>query len=210
MRRQMPPPLLRRLFAKLVHDVMPTALASIIGGFLITHFQFGRIPAPPAAAPASAAMMQLLRDEHALMVDFVQAEVAKEKVQPAAAEAPSSAPTAAMAVSDADSPAAAYAPRVMTAVSAAKPSPRGKAPAVGASLPLVIAEAQPNDAVEPVARNDDSLLAKTIGLKDHVFAVTQGVVTAISGIPSWIGSLGDRIGGRDASPRPAADLVSAS
>ena len=201
-------PLLRRLAGKLVHDVLPTALASVIGGFLFTHFQFGRLPTSPAAAPASAAMMQLLRDEHALVVDFVKAEVAKERDQPSTAEMASRAPVAAAA--EVEAPATAGAPRMMTAAAAAKTGPRGRVPVVGASLPLVIVQAPSNDAIEPVARGDDSLLARTIGLKDRVFAATQGVVAAIGGIPSWIGSIGDRIGGRDQSPRPVADLVSAS
>ena len=59
-------------------------------------------------------------------------------------------------------------------------------------------------------RDEDSLLARTIGIRDHVIAVTQRAVSAIGGIPSWFGSIGDRIGGEDASPRPPANLVSAS
>ncbi|HXX05156.1 MAG TPA: hypothetical protein VEJ37_12590 [Xanthobacteraceae bacterium] len=202
-------PLLRRLVGKLVHDILPTALASVIGGLLFTHFQFGRMPTPPAAGPASAAMMQLLRDEHALVVDFVKAEVAREKDQPAVAETLSRAPVV-TAAAEAEAPAAVAAPRGMMAAAAAKPAPRGRTSVVGASLPLVIAQAPSNDAIEPLARSDDSLLAKTIGLKDRVFAATQSVVSAIGGIPSWIGSIGDRIGGRDPSPRPIADLISAS
>ena len=82
--------------------------------------------------------------------------------------------------------------------------------------PLLIAQAQQGDSSKAVARNDQSLLAKTsflaktIGIKDHVVAATQRVVSAIGGIPTWIGAIGDRIGGEDASPRPPANLVSAS
>ena len=55
------------------------------------------------------------------------------------------------------------------------------------------------------------ILAKTVGIKDHVVAVTQRVVSAIGGIPSWIGAIGDHIGGESSgNPRPPADLVSAS
>ena len=78
----------RRLVAKLVHDVLPAALASLIGGLLFTHFQLGRMPAPVAAqvAPASPEMMQLLRDEHGLIVNYLKAQVANEKKQLAADE----------------------------------------------------------------------------------------------------------------------------
>ena len=67
-------PSLKRLLTKLVHDVPPAALASVIGGFLFPHFQLGRFPEPVAAqvTPASDEMMQLLRDEHRLIISFLQ------------------------------------------------------------------------------------------------------------------------------------------
>jgi hypothetical protein len=43
-------------------------------------------------------------------------------------------------------------------------------------------------------RDDDSLLAKTMGVTDHVVAATQRAVSTIGVIPSWIGSIGDRLG----------------
>ena len=36
----------KRFIAKLVHDVLPAALASLIGGLVFTHFQLGRAPGP--------------------------------------------------------------------------------------------------------------------------------------------------------------------
>jgi hypothetical protein len=99
-------------------------------------------------------------------------------------------------------------------LAAPKPAaPRSKNPVVGASLPApALAQAQPADPVpQAAARTDDSLLAKTIGIKDQVVSVTQRAVSATIGvIPSWFGSLGDRIGGEGQSPRPPANLVSAS
>ena len=88
MRYQMP---LKRLLSKLVHDILPAALASVIGGFLFTHFQLGRWPEPVAAqvTPASDEMMQLLRDEHGLIVNFVQGRIADEKKQLVADESSS-------------------------------------------------------------------------------------------------------------------------
>lgn len=205
----------RRLLNKLIHDVLPAALASVIGGVLFTHFQLGRAPEPPAAAPASAQMMQLLRDEHAQITNFVRAEVAKEKAQVDAANAAAEAKPAlrpAVAAAAVEPPAAIATLRpVVTATMAAKPAPRGKPVVITAALPLVIAQAQSRDALKPAAAADaSSLLAKTIGFKDHVVAVTQRVVSVIGGIPSWIGSIGDHIGGQAVSPRPPADLVSAS
>jgi hypothetical protein len=53
------------------------ALASVIGGLLASH-QWEHADGP-AAAPASAAMMQLLRDEHGLVATMVSARLATEK-----------------------------------------------------------------------------------------------------------------------------------
>jgi hypothetical protein len=201
-------PWVARLFTKLLHDVLPAALASLIGGLLFTHFQLARVPAPAAqVAPASAEMMQLLRDEHGLVVDFLNAERAKAKAQLAAAEV---APRT--AADDVAPAAAAIAPRPAVAVATAKQSVRGKTAIVGASLPplVLVQQAQLETAGPTTARESDSLLAKTAGIKDHVVAVTQRVVSAIGGIPSWFGAIGDRLGGESANPRPPAELVSAS
>ena len=44
-------------------------------------------------------------------------------------------------------------------------------------------------------RDDDSLLARTMGVSDHVMAATQRAVSTIGVIPTWIGSIGNRLGG---------------
>ena len=202
----------KRFIAKLVHDVLPAALASLIGGLVFTHFQLGRTPGAVATQvlPASAEMMQMLRDEHGLILNYVKAQAAIEKKLFAADEgtqriaAPADAQPAV---------AAAAAPRLTTvALTATKSSSmRAKAPVVGASLPAVVAaNVQQTENVKPEAGSDDSLIARTIGIRDHVIAVTHRAVSAIGGIPSWIGSIGDRIGGEDPYPRPPADFASAS
>jgi len=202
-------PLLARFLAKLVLDILPAALASVIGGFLFTHYQLGRAPQPTAAAqvaPASAEMMQLVRDEHALIVNFLEAQMVAEKTKLTAED---EAPRAAVEAERALAPAAAGPRQAVVAMVVPKPvALQSKTPVVGASLPpLVIAQ---NETVKPAAANPDSLVAKTIGIKDHVLAVTQRVVSVIGGIPSWIGSIGDHIGGEGETPRPPANLVSAS
>ena len=210
--------LLKRLVDKIVKDALPAGLASILGGLLLTHFQLDRVPQPTTVkvTQASPEMMQLLRDEHGLIIDFVKEQVASEKnrggadqsAQRAAAEA--SAPPAAEV---APSPPV-QRPIPVLALAVPKPAaPRSKNQVVGASLPApALAQAQPADPVpQAAARTDDSLLAKTIGIKDQVVSVTQRAVSATIGvIPSWFGSLGDRIGGEGQSPRPPANLVSAS
>jgi hypothetical protein len=213
-------PLLRRFFGKLVHDILPAALASLLGGFLITHFQLNRPPEPVTVpvARASPEMMQLLRDEHGLIGNFVKAQIANEKnameksanekKQPRASTDDSAAP---IPVEAQPSDMAAPRPTAIVAVVPARPAPaRVKPPVVGASLPTLAASPaqQIENAPPPSTRNDDSLLAKTIGFKDNVVAVTQRAAAAISGIPSWFGAIGDRIGGEDPSPRPPAHLIS--
>jgi hypothetical protein len=195
-----------RLLHKLLHDVVPAALASLVGGILFAQFHLGFQLGPgrePSAqpTPASAEMMQLLRDEHGLVVSYVNAQRAKDEKATgtnAAQVGADQQQTKSIGVSRPS-----YVDLAAKAVAA-----HGKN--VGPTLvPLQIAEVH-DEAPKPVLRDDVSILAKTVGIKDHVVAVTQRVVSAIGGIPSWIGSIGDRIGGDSASPRPPANLVSAS
>jgi len=213
-------PLLRRFFAKLIHDLLPAALASLLGGFLISHFHLNRVAEPVTVpvARASPEMMQLLRDEHGLIVSFVNAQVASEKNANEKKQLGAGESTPRVAAETQPTPAAATpaaAPRLtmIVALAPAKPAaPRAKAPVVGASLPpLATAPAQQSEsAPPPVARNDDSLLAKTLGIKDQVVAVTHRAVSAIGVIPAWFGSVGDHIGGEDQSPRPPTNVPSAN
>ena len=74
--------------AKVVVDVVPAALASLVGGFLLTQYQFGRKTVPPTATaqagPASAEMMQLVRDEHAAIIAYLKAQTAARQKRYAA------------------------------------------------------------------------------------------------------------------------------
>jgi hypothetical protein len=154
-------------------------------------------------------MMQLLRDEHGLILDFLKAELAREKRQLAVA---GTAPPAAADTTGIEPPAAVAAPRQVVAVVAAKPvALRTKTPVVAAPpSPVVLVQAQQAESFRPAVPNSDSVLARTIGITDHVVAATQRVVSVIGGIPSWFGAIGDRIGGEDPTPRPPASLISAS
>jgi hypothetical protein len=210
--------LLKRLFDKIVHDALPAGLASILGGLLLTHFNIDRVPQPMTVkvTQASPEMMQLLRDEHGLMLDFAKEQVASEKTRGAADASERS-----DATETAAAPAAQVAPtppRPLPVVAWAVPkvaAPRNKPAVVSASMPSAAPSQPPTPAPQPLpqaaARPDDSLLAKTIGIKDQVVSATQRAVSATIGvIPTWFGSLGDRIGGDGQSPRPPANLVSAS
>jgi len=204
--------LVRRFLTKLIHDILPGALASLIGGFLLTHYGFygyGRPPEPAAvqSAPASATMMDVLRDEHALVANFIKAETASEAKRALAVKDDAAAAEPVQAISDTASIAAR--PPLPAATTEVKSTgAHGKAPVVVASLPLVIAQAQPGEGAAPAARHDDVFFTEVI--KDRVVAATQRAVAVIGAIPSWFGAIGDRIGGDGNAPRPPADLVSAT
>jgi len=171
-------PLLARLIGKFVIDIMPAALASAIGGFLLTQYQLGHPALPPAepATVASTEMMALVRDEHALITDYLKAELAAEKARAA------SAPPAAQA---AERPAPARRGLELStnhAVTlAAKPSQQQAKPAPTATAtpgaPLVIAPTE--NAPMPATRAPSSMLAKTLDIKDHLVAATRHVVFLI-------------------------------
>lgn len=75
---------LSRFAGKFVHDLLPAALASVIGGMLFS--QLGKAPAAPPPQPSGNAqaageeMVQMLRDEHALLIEFLKKD-AEAKVQ---------------------------------------------------------------------------------------------------------------------------------
>jgi hypothetical protein len=216
-------PLLLRFLAKLLFDVVPAALASIIGGILFTHYQmgYGGAPRPAAeqAAPASAEMVQLLRDEHAVIVDFLKAQAVAEKSR-LANEDEEAARSVAEAKMAAAAPAAApVAPsrRAEPTVTAAKPGVnRGRALAAAtaatAHAPLVIAQAEQSTgsaSAAPAAGNSESLLSRTLDFKDRVVDATLHVIGTIGSIPSLIASGGDRAGGSNANV-PVGRIVGAS
>jgi hypothetical protein len=228
-------PLLARFGSKLVLDILPAALASVIGGILFTHFQIGRMMSSPAAeqvAPASAEVLALVRDEHDAIIGYLKSQMAAEKNRLAAQDAET-----ARAVADAKAEkekAAADLAAVetkltevklaSTAVSRSAPAagtqtkialPRAKpaTPATSGRAPLVVAQvsqqqasqqqageqalAQNEVASDRLARDPDSLLAKTLDLKDQVVAATRHAVTAIGDV---FASVGERFGGAGSSP----------
>ncbi len=220
-------PLFTRFAAKLVIDVLPAAIASLIGGFLITQYQFSRVapprPAAEQAAPASAEMMQLVRDEHAMIVDYLKTQMAAEKSRYAAEDQADSHAAAAAHVAAAppEDPAVELR-RLATSLAASKPKSRIKVAAAAVPIlpphePLVLAQAEQVAAAPPVdnatpapAPEQTSLLAKTLDIKDHVVHATLHVVSAIGSIPSWVASMGDRIGGGNASSNSGTQQFASS
>jgi hypothetical protein len=191
-----------RLVNKLVLDILPAATASLIGGLVFTHYGLGHVSEPAAqVAPASPEMMELLRDEHGLMVAFLNAELAREKAKLAAEDVVPGNDEVATAANTANPP------MQTSPATAARPALAHTKTAVTApvSAPLVIAQVQPLDGA--VTPGPQSFIAKTIGLKDHVVLVTHQVVSVLGGIPGWIGLVHT---GATERPHPAADMVTAS
>lgn len=228
--------LLLRFLAKVVFEIVPAALASVVGGILFTHYQMGYggtpKPAVEQAAPASAEMVRLLRDEHAAIVDYLKAQTEAEKNRLAAedeasarsvAEAKAALAAAAIAATPAAAPVIAAAPAPTTSVSrrpnaivpAVKVAAnRGRAPAAAPPrAPLVIAQVEQSGgaaSAQPPAGNSESLLAKTLDIKDRVVDATLHVIDTIGSIPSMIASRGDHAGASNATVPPAGRLVGAS
>ena len=213
-------PLLARFLGKFVLDIMPAALASVIGGFLFTQYQFGHAPAKPVleqVTPASAEMMALVRDEHAMIVDYLKTQMAAEKNRHAAEDA--AVADARLAATEPPAPAADPLPAARAVATAviAKPVPArtkvATAPALPPHAPLLIAQADQAVSVAPAADpvpESKSLLTRTIEIKDHVVGATLHAVSAIGSIPSWIASMGDRVGGSGTTSSSAGRMFSTS
>jgi hypothetical protein len=74
-------PFLPRFFSKLIYELLPAAIVSGVGGMLFNHYvgplgpYAGRPVAMPAAAietSVSTEMIQMVRDEHGLIVDYLK------------------------------------------------------------------------------------------------------------------------------------------
>lgn len=199
-------PMLLRFFTKLVLEILPAGLASIVGGLLFTPLLHAIAPAPSGGqgAPASAQMMQLVGDEHALIVDFLKERLAAETLRLAAEDAARRTAVAIQPVARA--PARALAPRRMAAVMAATKPVGSRAAVVTVAVAAVAAPAvspappgtasvEADTPVAPAGRDPHLLVAKTIEIKDRVVGATQRIVAVIGGIPSWIAALGERSSG---------------
>jgi hypothetical protein len=210
-------PLALRFLGKLVLEVLPAALASVIGGFLFAHYQFAQPAAPRPAAdpagPASAQMVEMVRQEHAMIRAFLNAQVAAEKSRDAAAAAADAraaqrgqlaeAAKRRQAVATATASASAVHPEaVVAAAMPAPPAPAtlavGRGAAAEVAPPPLVIPPQP----EPLAPGRASLVAATLAIPGHVVAATLHAVFAVGGIPSWIGHrFGD--GDEEFRARPA-------
>jgi hypothetical protein len=214
-------PMLKRFVGKLVIDVLPATFVSVLGGVIIAQYQLNHAtashPATEQVVPASAEMMQLVRDEHAVIVDYLKNQMAAEKNRHAAEDA--AVADARLAAAEPPAPAAAPvpAPRPVAIGVAAKPvlarTKVATAPVLPPHAPLLIAQNDQAVGAAPAADpapESKSLLTKTLEIKDHVVGATLHAVSAIGSIPSWIASMGDRIGGSGTTSSSAGRMFSTS
>jgi hypothetical protein len=193
-------PALVRFLSKFVLEVLPAALASIIGAFLFAHYQFGepavsrQAPAPAAAAaPASAAMVQLVRQEHAMVRDLLVAQQAGEEKRIAADAADANAAADAEIATAARQALIAEIEEKPTAKSSkgsvvAKAATDGKSVLTAHLPPVVVAGAQQEPVLVTAPPSaGPSFVSRTLAVPGHVMAVTLHAVMALGGIPSWIG-----------------------
>lgn len=206
--------------AKLVVDVLPAVLASVVGGVLITQYQLSRAPTARVTTepvvPASEEMLKLVRDEHSMIVDYIKAQTEAQKNRNAAQdEADARAAAAAKAASEAVAEAQAAMVRAAAAAPAAPPArneavaatkpamPRARTasvvpPAPPPHAPLVIAQTDPDTAPQPAAASAEpapeskSLFARTMEIKDNI---RDHVVHATVGAVSAIGGIPSWIAG---------------
>jgi hypothetical protein len=108
---------LSKASSKFLHEVAPVALASVIGTVLVNHYSHSAAPAPVVFQPLRPpdAMIQTLRDEHQLIVDYLKRDA---ETKPVMSEEGSSGRAAPVAPPAKDGPAK---PR---AASGEKASPR--------------------------------------------------------------------------------------
>src|SRR5579863_2531340 len=199
-------PLVVRLGGKLVLEVLPAALASAIGAFLFAQYQFDRAaPAvhatPAVAVPASAEMLQLVREEHAMIRDFLTAQQTAAQNRAVAANAADAAADTAV-----DATLTAAVPPIV--IAGARPAATAAPVLVASAQPAatapiaaptgVSASAQPDGSLWPSAPPPahPSIVAQTLAVPGRVVSVTLHAVMAIGGIPSW---LGHRFGDDDMS-----------
>ena len=216
-------PLLKRFVGKLIVDVLPATFVSVLGGFIIAQYQLNHAaalhPATEQVVPASAEMMQLVRDEHAVIVDYLKTQMAAEKDRHAAEDA--AVADARLAAVDPPAPVAAPlpAPRPVATAVVAKPGPArtkvATAPVLPPHAPLQIAQTDQAVSATPVAEpapapESKSLLTRTLEVKDHVVGATLHVVSAIGSIPSWLASMGDRVGSSGTTSSSAGRMFSTS
>jgi hypothetical protein len=205
-------PSLSRFYSKLFYELIPAAIASAVGGMVFNHYTKAPVVTPPVAivSPASVEMLQMVRDEHAVFVDYLkknaetrqQAELAAEQDAKRISVAEQSAREARAAEARALTLAAhaTEKPEKKVAIKQPAPHPDRAVPSEPLQLhatAVVTAPVQPAAAPlsAPPARNDEG----------YIMAKVHSTVATVESIPSWVRSASDWFSG-GTPPRPPGEL----
>ena len=195
-----PPNCVLKFLSKFAFDILPAALASVIGGFLFT--QWHSAPPPPVtpAAVEEVAVeqiqeaMRMVRDEHSLIVDYLKSQhAAAEQTEIARAKAFEEARLKA-ARSDPVEPKPAAKRRLAETAKAPRPAAERQDIAL-AGEPLVLTPAVIAPPPPPPRGPIASAVASASELKDKVFST-------FGGMRDFIGNVGDKLLGRETNANP--------
>jgi beta-glucosidase-like glycosyl hydrolase len=183
--------LLARFARKVFGDLLPAALVSVLGTVMLAQFGMGRAPVqapPPAAGAAGPDMVQMLRDEHALIVEFMKRDAEAKQQSDAAVEAVAKVKLALAekAAERANHVAAVTPAPLRVAKLADKPAAEKKLVAAKEPLqlmPVAMVEPAPMPAVaQPVAepaKREHGVIATVRGLARDVVAAPGRVWSAV-------------------------------
>jgi hypothetical protein len=197
--------LMAKVASRFAHEILPVALASVIGALVVNHY--GRQPAPPSivvqAQPSASenAIAQSLRDEHELIASLMkrtqEKEIGGRHLESVGTQVASVAP---VAFSLADPPlpeprpassrkaVARLAPKVATKKKSAPmeaPAPQLDPPAIASESPLVMIASPPAQlAFEPRAR---PMIRLAGAVREWVADVAQapGRLAFLPHLPDW-------------------------
>lgn len=209
MRRVIPG--LTRFASKFTFDVMPAALASLVGGLLFA--QVGRgLPPAPSVQPAGPQMMQMLAEEHALMLERLRQDVAAQERERVAADEASAAAKAAAAAADKiarlrrETREITVADAMVSGGNVKRPTEKAATPLppqsetvaaapVRQPLDLQIAAANSQTAATDTVRERVGLLARVSAKAGEVGGRARRLVLSAAELPAKVISLGDVVFG---------------
>lgn len=175
-------------------QILPAALASVIGGFLFTQWHNTPAPIKPAAVEEAAVeqMQEAVRDAHASIADYLASQhIAAEEAEVARAKAFEEARRKS-ARSETVEPKPAARRRIAETAKAPRPAAeRQDIAAAGEPLVLAPVAISPPPPRGPIA----SAVATASELKDKVFST-------FGGMRDFIGNVGDKLLGRESNANP--------
>lgn len=144
---------LSQFLRKLIHDGLPVALAGAIGTMLFSQFSRPSAPPPPPVIqePASEATMEMMREEHTLVLDLLRHQAETSRLGNPPQESPSEGKRLAVPAEERAARARRASPAKAPPILAAKPTDRKQAVA-GDPLPLA-PSLMADDAAAPAGEN---------------------------------------------------------